>query len=50
MCRRNQLCGFALLAFSLGLFVGTMLESGFVCFFLGMGLMGMGFWCIGKKY
>ena len=39
-----------LLAFSLGLFVGTMLESGFVCFFLGVGLMGMGFWCIGKKY
>ena len=49
MCRRNQLCGCALIAFGVGVLIGSCLESGFFCFCLGVGLMGMGFWCTGKK-
>lgn len=49
MCRRNHLCGCALIAFGFGLLIGTCLESGFVCFCIGIGIMGLGFWCMGKK-
>jgi hypothetical protein len=43
------MCGCALMAFGFGLLIGTMLESGFISFFVGIGIMGMGFWCLGKK-
>ena len=36
MCRRNQLLGCALLAFGLGMLFGTWLESGLICFLLGL--------------
>lgn len=49
MCRRNHLCGCALMAFGFGLLAGTLLESGFVSFFLGVGIIFLGFWCLGKK-
>lgn len=49
MCRKNQLCGSALIAFGVGLLVGMLLESGFFAFFVGIGIMGLGIWCIGKK-
>lgn len=49
MCRKNQLCGCALIAFGLGLLIGSCLESGFFCFFIGVGIMALGFWCNGRK-
>lgn len=49
MCRRNQLCGCALLAFGAGLLVGIWLESGFFCFLLGLGLIVGGLCMLGKK-
>lgn len=49
MCRRNHLCGCALVTFGLGLLIGTWLESGFVCFFIGLGIISLGFWCMKKK-
>jgi len=49
MCRKNQLCGCALITFGLGLLVGNCLESGFVCFVIGVGISVLGFWCAGKK-
>lgn len=49
MCRKNQLCGCALIAFGLGLLIGSCLESGFFCFFIGVGIMALGFWCSGRK-
>ena len=36
MCRRNQLGGFVLLAFGVGILVGTWLESGLFCHLLGL--------------
>lgn len=49
MCRRNHLWGFSLIAFGLGLIVGLCLESGFFCSFLGVGVITLGFWCMGRK-
>ena len=49
MCRKNQLCGSALIAFGLGLLIGICLESGFFCFLIGVGIMGLGCWCLGKR-
>jgi hypothetical protein len=49
MCRKNQLCGCALIAFGLGLLIGTFLESGFFCFLIGLGIVGLGCWCAGKR-
>ncbi len=49
MCRKNQLCGSALIAFGLGLLVGMLLNSGFVSFLIGMGIIALGCWCMGKK-
>jgi hypothetical protein len=49
MCRKNQLCGSTLIAFGLGILVGTLLESGFFTFCIGLGIMALGFWCVGKK-
>ena len=49
MCRKNQLCGCALLTFGLGLLVGMCLESGFFCFFVGIAIMCLGCWCMKRK-
>lgn len=49
MCRRNHLCGCALIAFGFGLLIGTCLESGFIGFCLGFGIILLGFWCMGRK-
>ncbi len=49
MCRKNQLCGSALVAFGLGLLVGMLLTSGFVTFVIGAGIIGLGCWCLSKK-
>ena len=49
MCRKNELCGFALVAFGFGLLVGLCLESGFTCSCVGLGFIIFGFWCAKKK-
>ncbi len=49
MCRKNQLCGCALITFGLGLLLGNWLESGFLCFCMSMIVVALGFWCAGKK-
>lgn len=49
MCRKNQLCGSALVAFGLGLLVGMVLNSGFTSFCIGVGIMGLGCWCMSRK-
>ena len=36
MCRRNQLWGYALLAFGVGVLVGTWLDSGLFCHLFGL--------------
>jgi len=49
MCRKNQLCGCALMAFGFGLLVGCCLESTFFCCCVGLGIMALGLWCNTKK-
>ncbi len=49
MCRRNQLCGAALVAFGVGMLVGYWLESGFFCFVAGVAVVALGLWCASKK-
>lgn len=48
MCRRNQLLGWILLAFGLGLLVGKCLESGFLSTVVGIGLIVIGF-CVMRR-
>lgn len=50
MCRFNQLWGFSLMAFGLGICVGLWLEGGFFCIGFGvlMILLGVGV-CKSKK-
>lgn len=49
MCRKNQLCGCALITFGLGLLIGSWLGAGFMCFCIGVGIMVLGCWCSRKK-
>lgn len=49
MCRKNQLYGFTLIAFGVGLMIGNWLESGIFCFLLGLGGVFLGLWMLGKK-
>jgi hypothetical protein len=49
MCRRNQVCGFVLIALGFGVLVGLCLESGFFFSLLSLGVMGLGFWCLRHK-
>ncbi len=44
MCRHNQLWGAVLIAFGIGVMVGTCLEGGFwcTCFAVGMAVIGFG--------
>ncbi len=49
MCRHNQLWGCALIAFGLGLLVGTWLESGLFCHLLGFFVLFSGVAVCRKK-
>jgi hypothetical protein len=49
MCRQNQLLGFCLIAFGLGVLVGLGLEGGFLCWSLGIGLILAGICGLSKK-
>ena len=49
MCRRNQLWGLAVLAFGLGLVVGSWLEPVFIRKCCGIGLMAVGVLIVQKK-
>ena len=49
MCRKNQLSGFVLMTFGLGMLVGMCLESGFFCFLVSIIIIGLGVWCAWKK-
>lgn len=48
MCRQNLLYGGCLLAFGLGVLIGTWLKSGLVCHLFGIGLIFLGF-CVLRK-
>ena len=43
MYRKNQLWGFCISAFGLGLLIGCSMESGFWCCVLGVGAIVFGF-------
>jgi len=49
MCRQNQMCGFALIAFGLGILIGNWLSGGFLCHCLGIGLVIFGFCVMHRK-
>ena len=49
MWRKNQVCGCALIAFGLGILIGSCLQTGFFCFFGGFGIIALGCWCAKKK-
>lgn len=49
MCRKNQLCGSALIAFGVGVLFGMLMEAGFFCGFIGLAIMSLGIWCLWKK-
>lgn len=49
MCRQNQVLGFSLLAFGLGVLIGCCMESGFWSFVLGLGAIVFGFIQIQKR-
>lgn len=42
MCRKNRLHGCCAVCFGLGLMVGHSLESWFLCFFGGLGIIFLG--------
>lgn len=49
MCRRNQLLGWILIAFALGLLTGLRLESDFICNCVGFCVAAFGVTMFGKK-
>lgn len=49
MCRRNQLLGCSLLAFGLGVLIGSCTEGGFVILFVGIAIIAGGLWMLCKK-
>lgn len=49
MCRQNVLYGSCVLAFGIGVLIGTWLESGLVCHFIGFGLIGLGY-CLLRRH
>lgn len=49
MCRRNQLLGWILLAFGLGLLIGKCLESGVTSSFVGVIIVFSGFFVLRQK-
>ena len=49
MCRKNQLCGCALITFGLGLLVGMCLKSGFFCVLVSIMIICLCCWCAKKR-
>ena len=49
MCRQNQLYGSCLLAFGLGVLIGTWLTSGLLCHLIGFGLIVLGILVIRRR-
>jgi len=49
MCRRNHLWGCALIAFGLGLLIGTWLDGGFLTNCFGFALIVVGFGMMKKN-
>ena len=49
MCRQNLLYGGCVVAFGLGVLIGTWLESGLLCHLLGLGLIALGF-CVIRRH
>lgn len=49
MCRQNQLFGWILIAFGIGLLIGVGLESGFWTCVLALASVILGFWVMKKK-
>ena len=49
MCRRNQLWGFILMAFGLGLLIGQCLESGFFCTCGAIIIIVVGFFALRQR-
>ena len=49
MCRSNQVLGYCLLSFGLGILIGLGLEGGFLSWCLGIGMILAGICGIGKK-
>lgn len=43
MCRKNQLLGWAVIAFGVGLLIGTKLGAGFLTGCIGFGFIAFGF-------
>lgn len=49
MCRKNQLWGLLFVTFGFGLLLGMLLESGFLCGCLGLGLIVGGLFVLQRK-
>ena len=49
MCRRNQLYGWILLSFGLGLLLGKCLEGGIIATFIGVAIVFAGLWVMRQK-
>ena len=43
MCRKNHLLGCCVAAFGIGMLIGNLIDSGFVCICVGIGLALLGF-------
>lgn len=48
MCRQHKLWGSVLIAFGVGILVGTWLEGGFLCNCFAVGVMLLGLGIMGK--
>ncbi len=49
MCRKNQLQGWAVIAFGIGLLIGTRIGGGFLVGCLGVGIIFFGFSLLLKR-
>ena len=49
MCRQNEMYGGCLLAFGLGVLVGTWLTSSLLCHLFGIGMIFLGFYVLRKR-
>ncbi len=49
MCRKSKLQGCCLIALGLGVLIGHSLESVFICFCGGVGLVVFGFFVMGRR-
>lgn len=49
MCRKNQLHGWAVIAFGVGLLIGTKISAGFLTGCIGFGIIAFGISLLGKS-